>query len=102
MRFQRFWERLSVEIGRGKKFTTLKRGAKFKAKMEGNKVVATPDSTGMPRNIPISQFEEMWHTMRKDPRNRRYVNIGGRYSHLWNPSYISALTDHIVQDSDMQ
>ena len=102
MKFQKFWERLSVEIERGKKFTTLKDKAKFTAIMKGNKVIATPNSSGEPRTISINHFEKMWHIMKKDPRDRRYVSIGGRYSFTLNSSYISALTDFIVQDSNMQ
>jgi len=103
MRFQEFWRMLSVELGAGKKFKTLKRLKPFEAWLsEANAVTVTPRSTGEPRRIPAGEFQGMWEIMKGDMRSERYVNTDGRYYSFWSSSYINKLIDHVVGDQNME
>jgi len=104
MDFKEFWDGLSLELKTRVEFETLKRSKTFEARMAGDSraVTVTPSSTGMSRNVRMSEFQQMWGTMRNDTRRERYVNSNGRYSKFWNPSYVNALIDHVVKDQDMQ
>lgn len=65
-------------------------------------VTVTLGSTGMPRCVRMIEFQQMWSIMKDDARSERYANSDGRYSEFWNPSYVNALIDHVVEDQDMQ
>ena len=115
MNFQEFWAKLRVELKEFKEFKTLKHGKEFKARFERNKkgdlfVQVTPN-LGKPRGrIPINEFEGMWDTAKNRSRETRFVNKDGldeytrqdgETGNTVHVSYIAAMIDYIVKDSNM-
>ena len=102
MKFQEFWEQLSIDIRRGKKLATLEQKKEFEAIMNGRSAVRITPSTEKIRIVLNREFEAMWDKMKDDIRSERYINKNGRYHDYLNSSYVSALIDSIVQNDNMQ
>ena len=103
MDFNEFWETLASELRVRSKFKTRRRSKPFEAMMTSiSTVTVTPQSTGIPRNVGIGEFQDIWDIMKGDVRDRRCVSIGGRYSEFRNPAYVCTLIDHVVENQDMK
>ncbi len=103
MDFQEFWKKLSVELKHSKRFKTLIQNKWFEvSSVDTSSIEVIPDSTKESRKIPIWQFQGMWHIMKNDPRNERYLNTNKRYYSFWSYSYINTLIDHVVADQGMK
>jgi len=117
MKFQEFWKKLKVELKQGKKFETLARNRKFKARLGYVKddlvVLATPDYSQIQRGrIPYNEFEGVWNNAKKYSKETRFTNKNGRLVSFINKngtkgksknlSYIVTLISNIVKNQDMQ
>ena len=117
MNFQEFWEKLQDELKEYREFKTLKYGKEFKARFEhyqnGDLYVRVRLNFGEPRGtIPFNEFEGIWDTAKRYSRETRFVNKGGRLRKYTKQSgevgktvhvsYITAIIDYIVKDSNME
>ena len=116
MNFQEFWTELQVELKDYKEFKTLAQHKEFKARFERNKkgdlFVQVTLKLGEPRGqIPFNEFEGIWDTAKSRSRENRFVNKDGieeytrqdgEIGRTVHVSYITAMIDHIVKDSNME
>ncbi len=103
MDFRRFWSEITIELRDKKEFKTLDRAYAFDAVAgTSDTITATPSSTGISREIPKEQFQDMWDIMKNDIYSERYKSTNGRYSPFWSRVYVSALIDHAVKNQNME
>ena len=95
MDFRRFWNEIRIELRNTKEFKTLDRAYIFDAVIStSDTITVTPNSTGISREIPKKQFQDMWNIMKNDIYSERYKSTNGRYSPFWSRVYVSALIDY--------
>lgn len=116
MKFQEFWKRLHAKLTQENEFKTLKQNKKFEVHLEYIKqelvVIVTPESSMIPRQIPINEFEWIWNNARGLSRETRFENNDrqiesyttkkGEVGRSIQIPYITKLIDCIVQDQDME
>ena len=117
MKFEEFWKKLQSELKQGKKFTTLKRKKKFRARMgynkHGRETVFVTLETGSTRGqMRSNEFEGVWDNAKshsyetrfvnKNGRLKSYVREDGKIGRSMQISYIITLIDYIVQKQEMK
>lgn len=100
MNFAAFWSALRSKLITHYKFKTMRQSRPFEARMSDNSVHITPESRNK-RNVYMKEFQGIWNIAKNDARDQRCINKGGRYTQFFNPSYVTALIDFIVEDQEM-